>query len=244
MNLMKKIYIVHGWTYSVGAWDACVAGLKKAGFEPVMLNVPGLTEASDKVWTLDKYVEWLDSVLPAATLENSQNGEPTEPITLVAHSNGGRIAIALAAQKPERISRLILVDAAGIVHNELPLRIKRVVFGTVAKVGKQFTSNPTARKIFYKLIGAKDYGRAPENMRATMKNLISVDLTNQLSRITSEVLILWGSRDTATPVSDGHLMQRLIPGSKLVVFEGIGHSPHKDVPERVVEEIQAWIGGI
>lgn len=233
---MKKIYIVHGWTYTLDAWDECIAGLKAAGFDPVMLRVPGLTAPSEKVWTLDQYVEWLDSVLPL-----SSSTGPIEPITLVAHSNGGRVAIALAAQNPSRISNLILVDAAGIVHNEMPIRMKRAVFGTIAKTGKKLTSNALIRKIFHKLIVARDYARAPENMRETMKNLISIDLTDRLSKITAKTLILWGNHDKATPVMDAHLMHKRILGSKLVVFEGVGHSPHKDVPERVVEEITAWI---
>jgi pimeloyl-ACP methyl ester carboxylesterase len=237
-NITKKIYIVHGWTYTLDAWSACVEGLTAAGFEPVMLRVPGLTSPSEKVWTLDEYVAWLDAALPN---ESDVASGATEPITLIAHSNGGRIAIALAAKKPHRIAELVLMDAAGIVHNEMPLRLKRALFGTLAKAGRKFTSRVFLRKLFHKIILAHDYARAPENMRETMKNLITVDLTDRLSNITARTLILWGNHDKATPVMDAHLMHRLISGSKLVVFEGIGHSPHKDVPERVVKEIGEWL---
>ncbi len=227
---MKKIYIIHGWTYSVNAWDACIAHLQSAGYEPVILHVPGLTEESDKVWTLDEYISWLDSKLPA-------QGENI----VIGHSNGGRIAIALAAKNPGRISRLILIDSAGIVHNELPIRMKRAVFGTMAKLGKGMTKSPTVRKIFYKIIGARDYGNAPTHMRETMTGLISIDLRDRLPRIAIPTLIMWGGHDSITPVSDAYVIKKAISGSKLVVLEGVGHSPHKDKPEQTAREINTWL---
>lgn len=226
---MKKIFIIHGWTYTVNSWDECIAALRVGGFEPVMLSVPGLTESSEKVWTLEEYVAWLDQKL---------QGE--QEIVLVGHSNGGRIAIAYAASHPGRVQKLVLIDSAGIVHNEPLLRLKRTIFGTVAKVGKTFTKSPLMRKIFYRLIGARDYERAPANMRETMKNLISIDLSDKLPLIDSKTLIIWGERDTATPVSDGRRMNQLIKGSKLIIIPEAGHSPHQTAPKRIVEEILAF----
>ncbi len=234
--MTKKIYIIHGWTYTLNAWDACVAELRSLGFEPVMLHVPGLTAQTEKSWTLDDYVSWLDTSLPSPPELHSG-----EELVVVGHSNGGRIALALAARKPERISRLVLIASAGIVHNEMPIRIRRAVFGSVAKAGKIFSGIPVVRKIFYKIIGAQDYGNASPIMRQTMQNVISVDLTTEFPKIIAPTLLLWGANDKATPLADAERMHRAIFGSKLVVFEGVGHSPHKDVPRRVVEEVSGWL---
>jgi pimeloyl-ACP methyl ester carboxylesterase len=201
-----------------------------------MLHVPGLTADTEKSWTLDDYVSWLDASLPSPAELHSG-----DELIVVGHSNGGRIALALAARKPERISRLVLIASAGVVHNEMPIRIRRAVFGAVAKVGKVFRSLPLVRKVFYKLIGATDYGNASPIMRETMKNLISVDLTTEFPKITAPTLLLWGANDKATPLADGERMHNAISGSKLVVFEGVGHSPHKDVPQRVAEEVSGWL---
>jgi|CXWK01.1.fsa_nt_gi pimeloyl-ACP methyl ester carboxylesterase len=230
--MTKKIYIIHGWTYTLNAWDACVAELQSLGFEPVMLHVPGLTADTEKSWTLDDYVSWLDASLPSPA-----ELHPGEELVVVGHSNGGRMALALAARKPERISRLVLIASAGIVHNELPLRIRRAVFGAVAKVGKVFRSVPIVRKVFYKLIGATDYGNASPIMRETMKNVISVDLVSELARVVTPTLLIWGDTDRATPPADGQLMNERIAGSKLVLLPGVGHSPHKDQAKRVADEI-------
>ena len=231
MGTVKKIFIVHGWTYTTNKWDEFVAILRSAGFEPMMLQVPGLTEATDKVWTLDDYMEWLKE-----KLQNQDN-----PV-VVAHSNGGRIAIALAAKHSQIISRLILVSSAGIRHNELPIKIKRAVFGTAAKLGKKITSSTLLRKFLYKLAGENDYKNATESMRKTMANLISIDLTSELSKISTPTLIIWGANDKATPVSDGKLMQKLITGSKLHIIEKAAHSPHfthaKEVSEKILNFIK------
>jgi pimeloyl-ACP methyl ester carboxylesterase len=227
---MKKIYILHGWTYTLNAWDACLAELRARNFEPVMLNVPGLTTDSQKSWTLEDYVSWLDESLPQ-----------DEPSVVIGHSNGGRIALALAARKPTRISRLVLIASAGVVHNEFSIRIKRSFFGMIARVGGGLKNIPIIRKIFYRVIGAKDYGNAVPHMRETMKNLITFDLVPELPKIAIPTLILWGSKDVATPLSDGKLINQAISGSKLVVFDGVGHSPHRVEPRRVADEIAAWI---
>ncbi|MDD5069005.1 MAG: alpha/beta hydrolase [Candidatus Pacebacteria bacterium] len=221
-----KIHIIHGWTYTLEAWEPCLAELRAKGFEPVMLRVPGLTEKSEKVWTLPEYVTWLEKVL-----QNESN------VILLGHSNGGRIAIAAFAKNPTLIQKLILLDSAGVVHNEFPLRAKRAVFGSLAQVGKIFLDFPFVRKVFYKIIGAHDYGRAPENMRETMKNLISRDLTPELSKISIPTLIIWGKEDKITPLSDAYLMQKNIKDSKLVVVDGANHSPHATHPKIVAEEI-------
>ncbi|MDD5050257.1 MAG: alpha/beta hydrolase [Candidatus Pacebacteria bacterium] len=221
-----KIHIIHGWTYTLDAWEPCLAELRSRGFEPVMLRVPGLAEKSDKVWTLPEYVIWLEKALVG-----EQN------VTLLGHSNGGRIAIAAIAKNPSLIRKLILLDSAGIVHNEFPLRAKRAVFGGLARIGKFFLNSSLVRKIFYKIIGANDYGRAGENMRETMKNLISRDLTPELTKISIPTLILWGKEDKITPLSDAYLMQKNIKDSKLVVIGGAKHSPHITHPKIVAEEI-------
>jgi pimeloyl-ACP methyl ester carboxylesterase len=212
---MKKIFIIHGWTYTTSKWDNFVVLVKAAGFEPVMLHVPGLTESTDKVWTLDDYVEWLGE-----NLENESN-----PV-VIGHSNGGRIALAFAAKYPEKLKLLILIDSAGIYHNELPIRIKRFIFGAAAKVGKKITSSESIRKILYKLAGEKDYKNANPQMRKTMANLISVDLSERLDKIIAPTLIIWGAKDKATRLADGGLLHKMIKASEFFVLKDAGHSPH------------------
>ena len=204
--------------------------IKSAGYEPVMLHVPGLTEETNKVWTLHAYVEWLKEKLVA-------EGQAV----VIGHSNGGRIALAFAEKYPEKLKQLVLIDSAGIYQNGRAIRFKRFVFGAVAKFGKKITSSQLLRKIMYKLAGAKDYKNANVEMRQTMKNLILVDLKPHLSNISIPTLIIWGARDKATPLSDGQLMHKLMPKSELHIIPEAGHSPYFSHAKEVSKKIISFI---
>ena len=98
---MKTLYVIHGWTYTVAPWENTIKILKQHGIEIKMLHVPGLTSPSDKVWTIDEYATWADQNIPDGAIA-------------LGHSNGGRILLNLLSKKPNKLSHVILLDAAGI----------------------------------------------------------------------------------------------------------------------------------
>lgn len=214
MGSMKKLIIIPGWTYSTAKWINFSKGLQSKGRKLTILKVPGLTESSDKVWNLDSYVKWLNEKL-----------KKEESVVLVGHSNGGRIAIAYAASFPKKLSKLVLIDSAGIFHNELPLRLKRFVFGTISAFGKKLGVSKNLRWIIYKIAREHDYERANIKMKETMKNIIYEDIIPLLRKITTPTLIIWGERDAITPLSDGKIMNNQIKDSKLFVIAEAKHSP-------------------
>lgn len=228
---MNKVFILHGWTYTTDKWQPLLGLLKERGLICTMLQVPGLTDSTDRTWTLDDYVEWLKG-------EVAQE----EKVVLVGHSNGGRISLAFAAKYPEKVHQLILIDSAGIYPKGLYITAKRAIFKTLAKVGKKVTSSPTLRKILYKVAREGDYKNATPEMRQTMANLISVDLTPVMASIQAPTLLIWGAQDTATPLADGKLMKALIPDSELFVLQDARHSPQithwKEVGAKIIEAVR------
>jgi pimeloyl-ACP methyl ester carboxylesterase len=56
-------------------------------------------------------------------------------------------------------------------------------------------------------------------------------------------LIVWGGRDRIIPVGHAHAAHEAIPGSQLVIFEGAGHFPHNEEPERFVEVVEQFVDG-
>src|SRR3989344_8737429 len=93
-----KVIVLHGWTYAIDKWNDFIESMKNYGNDVLMLSVPGLTAETNRVWTLEDYISWLKETL------DKENG----PVVLVAHSNGGRIAIPFAASYPEKIKQLII----------------------------------------------------------------------------------------------------------------------------------------
>lgn len=225
LGLMKKILVLHGWTYSTEKWTPFINLLKKEGLDVNLLKIPGLTEKLNEVWNLKTYVEWL----------NEKVGK--ERAILIGHSNGGRISLAFSLKYPEKVEHLILIDSAGIYHNDLPIRIKRLIFKIIAKVGKNLTSSEKLRKILYKLSRERDYYDASPIVKKTMKNLITIDISQELNQIKIPTLIIWGEGDKTTPLKDGQLMHSLIKNSKLRVIKSARHSPMFTHPEEVVNKI-------
>jgi len=229
VGTMKKIFILHGWAYSTEKWEPFVEALKQQGFEPVLLKIPGLTAPLKEVWKLEDYVAWLKDIV------DREKGK----VILLGHSNGGRINLAFTAKYPEKVEQLILIDSSGIYHNELPLRLKRLMFGLVAKMGKKVKEIKPVRKLFYQFVAEHDYEKADPILRQTMRNLINSDLLEVLHKISVPTVIIWGGNDKVTPVKDGTLMHKKIKNSSLHIIEIARHSPQFTHVEEVIKIIYA-----
>lgn len=233
MGTITKVFILHGWTYSIDKWRPFVNLLKQKGVEVNILKIPGLTEKLDTVWTLDDYVLWLKKIID----------QEKDKVILIGHSNGGRISLNFAIKHPSKLAHLILIDSAGIYHDEFAIKIKRLVFGSVAKIGKKFSASQKLRNILYKIVGESDYKNATPVMKQTMINLIDSDkdLTKQLGKVATPTLIIWGGEDKIIPLSDGKLMNKLIKNSKLYIINNAKHSPQFTNPEEVSKIIYEHI---
>jgi len=223
---MKKAIILHGWTRTLDKWQNFINALEKKGVETNLPEIPGLTGSLEKVWDIADYVKWLKNIV------DKEKGK----VILIGHSNGGRIALAFTNRFPEKVEKLILIDSAGIYHNELPLRIKRIVFRTIAKIGAQALDRArlldrrgrirqTLKNLLYKFARESDYKDLDKSTKQTMLNLISTDLRPVLSQIQTPTLIIWGANDKITPLSDGILMNNLLKNSKLEITKDARHSP-------------------
>lgn len=222
------IYILHGWAYSTEKWHPLVDSLKSE-YIVNLLQIPGLTATIDQAWELNDYVEWLDSQIDS------------KPTILLGHSNGGRIATAYTLKYPDNVTKLILIDSAGIKDKRFKIRFKRFVFGNIAKVGKKLVPFSGLQWLLYKLSREKDYYQANTLMKQTMKNLISVDLEPEMHTIKVPTLLIWGANDTATPLHDGKKMHQLLPYSTLTVIDQARHSPQFTHTKEVLSEITSFI---
>lgn len=226
---MKKIIILHGWTKNMDKWQHFIEIMKEKKADVKLLKIPGLTEKLNEVWKIDDYVAWLNKIIGK------------DKATLVGHSNGGRISLAFANKYPEKLNKLILIDSAGIYHNEFPIRAKRLIFKTIAKLGKKIISSENFKNMLYKFARESDYKDLDENIKQTMINLISTDLRPILPQISIPTLIIWGGDDKITPLSDGLMMNRLIENSKLEVISEARHSPMFTHPEIVAKTIYEYL---
>lgn len=237
VNKSSKLIILHGWTYSsqgndpLKKWDPFMEELLDKNYRPALLKIPGLTKDVNEIWNLEKYINWLKK-----TLEKE-----SEKVILLGHSNGGRIAFSFSEKYPQKVSKLVLIDSAGIYHNELPIRLKKFVFKSLAKIGKKITSSEKLKIILYKLAREGDYKNATPYQRQTMLSLINTDLSKVLRKVKVPTLIIWGQDDKVTPLSDGRLIHKLIKDSKLKTIKGAHHAPQFTNPKEVAKLIYEYL---
>lgn len=221
---MADLYIIHGWTYTVEPWRNTLRMLRDNGISVKMLHVPGLTEKSDKVYTIDDYVKWADENIPDGAIA-------------LGHSNGGRILLNLCADNPEKLKYLILLDAAGVYE---PSARKKLV-ERVAKIGKPLKKVPIIDKAFHKITGSTDYSRAPENMKQTLANMLESDKDLDFSKVITKTFILWGKKDTTTPPRQATTMYEKLPNAELKFYANWTHAPYISSPEELARALTALI---
>ncbi len=78
--------------------------------------------------------------------------------------------------------------------------------------------------------GSADYRNSSPRMRAVMSRCVNEDLRGVMPAIKASTLLVWGEKDTATPLSDARRMEKLIPDAGLVSFPGCGHYSFLDNP--------------
>ena len=221
---MADLYIIHGWTYTVEPWRETLRILRDNGYSIKMLHVPGLTEESKKVFTIEDYVKWADREIPDGALA-------------LGHSNGGRILLNLCAKKPEKLKHLFLLDAAGVYE---PTTKKRVV-EKLAKIGKPLKQLPLVDKAFHKFTGSTDYSKAPENMKKTLTNMLTSDKDLDIKKVTTPTFILWGKKDTTTPPRQAEKMHERLPNSELKFYANWTHAPYISNPDELARAIATLI---
>lgn len=187
----------------------------------------GLTPRPDWMRDMSDYVLYFRDLLDALGLE--------KPI-IVGHSLGGWMAMELAVWYPERVSKLVLSNAAGIRVKGAPisdlfalnqLEILQICFDDL---NAALPLRPDAIDANYYL----SLYRQSSTLAALAWNPnYDPKLERRLARLNVPTLIVWGEHDRLIPPVYGATLQQLIPGAQLVMLPGTGHMP-------MFEQQAAW----
>ncbi len=227
--------IMHGWGCK-GSTVKSIADIAAEQHTVYNLDLPGFGDSSEpaEVWGVEDYVAMLEEFVDRL--------EINRPIIL-GHSFGGRVGILYSTRHD--VDKLILVDAAGIK----PRRSLKYYFKVYTfKAGKHLSRLLFGRKRAEERIermrkrgGSSDYASASPMMRMILTKTVNQDLKYAMPHIKAPTLLIWGENDTATPLRDAKIMDRLIPDAGLVSFPGCGHYSFLDNPYQFAAVLRSFI---
>ncbi len=227
--------ILQGWGTSYELYDIVASTLAPA-YKVLQFDLPGFghSEEPEHAFSVEEYADWTLRLFEELGIRRA---------TFIGHSYGGRVILKLASRAdiPITIDRIVFIDAAGIMAKKTPAQLRKQ---RRYKRLKKISENPVIYSMFPDLIddwrnrqGSEDYRRATPLMKQALVKAVNEDLTDLLPLIKQESLLIWGDKDTATPLSDGQTFERLIPNSRLFVIEGTGHFSYAEAPDRFISII-------
>ncbi|MBE5784230.1 MAG: alpha/beta hydrolase [Clostridiales bacterium] len=220
----KPVLILHGWGASIEAVRPIMNCISALGYEAIAIDFPGFGETAEppEAWGVPEYAAMTKDFIETIDIRGCD---------LICHSFGGRVTILLASADKTLFSRLVLVDAAGVKPRRGAKYYIRVysfkALKHLARIGFIDKAFHISEK--QKHAGSADYRALKTDvMRDTFKRVVNLDLTDRLCRIENETLLVWGDRDTATPLYQAKVMEANIKKAGLAVLEGAGHFSYAD----------------
>lgn len=208
---------------------------------------------ADRAYSIHDHAEAIYELIVANDWRN---------LTLIGNSYGGALALLLAIRfgetQPERLSRLVLIDA-GAYRQYLPtyVRLMRTAVGqplmsllparSAAKFVLGFCLHDKT-KITEEQLNAYAGPLSDPGGRAALletgRQCIpdnADELVARYGEIAVPTLILWGRHDRVIPLKVGELLHQSIPNSELEVFEECGHIPQEELPEKTIQRIREFL---
>jgi len=172
-----------------------------------------------------------------------------EQAYIIGHSYGGMLAAELAAHRPDRVTRLVLVCPLGLWLEESPVP-DFFVLTPSESVGLVWHDPDSTL--------ARAYNARPDDpqqrVEATLNNTKTLaavgkfiwpipdrGLAKRSHRITMPTLVLWGDSDGMVPPIYGDAFQQLLPNAQLEVLEKCGHLPQVERPEKFLAAVKSFL---
>jgi len=247
----EPLVLLHGTSASLHTWEGWAAALRGQR-RVIRFDLPGFALTGPQPqddYSIDAYVRFVAAVLDQLGVR--------QRVVLAGNSLGGQIAWSFAAAQPQRVARLVLVDAVGypfesasvpigfriarlpllapLMQHTLPRglveRSVRSVYGDPAKV------TPELVDLYYDM-ALREGNRRALGLRMGQRLAVQPE---RIATLRLPTLILWGGRDRLIPPDNARRFARDIAGSRLVLFDELGHVPQEEDPARTVAALQAFL---
>ncbi len=216
------IILVHGLAGSHRWWQRTIQAFARYG-RVYSIDLIGFGESrSDTTFDLLEGARYLAEWMDYLGIRHA---------TIIGHSMGGYIAAELAADYPDKVDVLVLVDAV------------------TAPLGSNFVRNfmsmaQEARHAPMSLLPTffSDVRRAGfKTIWQAGMQLCTCDIRHKLEGIQQPTLLVWGERDMLTPIDFAHSLVKTMPNAHLVKFDGCGHAPQWERAEEFTHIVLAFM---
>jgi pimeloyl-ACP methyl ester carboxylesterase len=239
----EPVLFIHGLA---GSWRNWLETLPHFGerYRAIALDLPGFGDSPMPDWDLSMpaYGRMVHDFCDALGIDRVA--------AIVGNSMGGFVATEAVIERPERFERLVLVSAAGISLAQAKGRRFEAAARTIKAAGPYLAAatmlkRPLGRRIAFSwVIGRPEKlraellseqlrpGLASDGLVQSMASMVGYDTRQRLTEIEIPTLIVWGLNDHVVPVEAAVGYHRLIPRSRLELFERTGHVPQIERPAR------------
>ncbi|MCH8181154.1 MAG: alpha/beta hydrolase [Proteobacteria bacterium] len=245
------IVLLHGTSASLHTWDGW-ADVLRGDRRVIRMDLPGFGLTGpmpDGDYRVAHYVQFVVALMDKLGVRQA---------VVAGNSFGGNLAWKLAVDHPERVGRLVLVDAAGYPHDpkSMPIGFK------IAQVSwlRPVLANVLPRSMIESSV-RNVYGDPSRIMPELIDRYFELTLragnrqalgerfrqspggehAAQIPRVKQPTLILWGGQDRLIPPDNADRFQHDIAGSRLVMFDGLGHVPHEEAPAATVAAVRSFL---
>jgi pimeloyl-ACP methyl ester carboxylesterase len=245
------VVLIHGFGSSIYTWKDVIPALA-ARHEVIALDLPGFGESDRPAGlSLDDFPRAVVGLMDRLGVERA---------ALVGNSLGGAIAAIVAATAPERVSGLVLIDAAGFnLEPEARPLVVRATTSWAAPLlgllpGKRLIVERSLREVFHDdaLVSEERLAEylAPAQRPGTFAAMRSLGLSldaatsrvaETLGRVQAPTLVIWGDDDRWIPLADAERFVAAIAGARKTVVPACGHMPQEEKPAEVARLLLEFV---
>ncbi|GAC1460230.1 MAG: alpha/beta hydrolase [Ktedonobacteraceae bacterium] len=221
----EPIVLVHGLSGSTLWWRRNVSELAQH-FKVYLVDLPGFGAARHKYgrFALKQAGEWLLAWMDAIGLQQTH---------LIGHSMGGYICMWIAAHRPDVVLRLVLVDPAFKARTNSVWGYAKPLLDALRYLSPRF----------FPILAFDSVRAGPITLLKATRDLIALDVSEEIALITKPVLLVWGENDTLVPLSLGHILRAELPNARLLLLKHAAHVAMFDQPRKFNTAVSAFLSG-
>ena len=218
------VLALHGWGRSSADFRATLDGL-----DAVALDLPGFgaTPEPPEAWGAAEYAAAVAPVLD----------EMATPAVVLGHSFGGRVAVHLAAEHPDRVGGLVLTGVPLVRRPGAPRRRPALAFRVGRALHGRGVLSDDRMEALRRRYGSADYRAAAGVMRSVHVRAVNETYDDVLGRVACAVELVWGEDDADVPVAVAEAASGLLRDATLHLVPGAGHHTPLTAPAALREAL-------